>query len=402
MFERVLGKGFAGGQTQGSAKGLAKRLDRRKVLAAAALALLAACKTVPTGPSKPPPEPERPTSSLPADTERHRVALIVPLSGPNGAIGQSIANAATMAVLDTNADNLRITTYDSAAGIPAAANRAIADGNKLILGPLMGDDIPVVATAARAARVPVISFSNDTTVTGRDVYIMGTVPEQSIERTVRYARAQGANRFAALIPSGEYGERVSGAVLAAVRAGGGTMVAMENYDRSAAAVGAAVRRLNTRGPFDAVLIADGGRIALQAAPLLKTARGTGPRILGTELWSGEAGISTAPALRGAWYSAVSDTRYRQFADSYRTRFGSPPYRLATLGYDAVLLTLRIARDWRPGTALPTGKLNDRGGFLGLDGAFRFDHGIIERAFEVREIRAGGVSVVSPAPAKFAD
>ena len=385
MFDRVLSKG----------------LDRRKIVAAAALALLVACKTVPTGPRTPPPPPERPTSTLPADTQRHRVALIVPLSGPNGAIGQSIANAANMAVLDTNADNLRITTYDSTGGAPAAAQRAIADGNKLILGPLMGNDTPLVANVARGARVPVISFSNDTTVAGGNVYIMGNVPEQSIDRTIHYARRQGAGRFAALIPAGEYGERVSGAVLNAVRSSGGTMVAMENYDRSAPALSAAVRRLNARGPFDAVLIADGGRMALQAAPLLKP-RGTGPRLLGTELWSGEAGIATAPALRGAWFSAVSDTRYRQFADSYRSRFGAAPYRLATLGYDSVLLTLRIARDWRPGAPLPTGKLTDSGGFLGLDGAFRFDRGVIERAFEVREVRAGGVAVVSPAPAKFAD
>jgi hypothetical protein len=254
---------------------------------------------------------------------------------------------------------------------------------------------------ARPARVPVISFSNDTTVAARDVYIMGNVPEQSIARTVRYARSQRAARFAALIPSGEYGERVSGAVLEAVRSSGGTMVAMENYTRSNAAVTAAVRRLNARGPFDAVLIADGGRIATMAAPLLKP-RGTGPRILGTELWSGEAALTTTPGLRGAWFSAVSDGRYRQFADSYRSRFGSPPYRLATLGYDAVLLTLRIARDWRPGTVLPTGRLADSGGFVGLDGAFRFDRGVIERAFEVREVRAGGVTVISPAPTKFED
>lgn len=393
MFERLLGAAVN--------RGLARGVDRRKVLAAAAMAFVAACTTVPRDRAPPPPLPDRPTSSLPTDTQRHRIALIVPLSGPNGAIGQSIANAATMAVLDTNAETLRITTYDSAGGASAAAGRAIADGNKLILGPLMGDDTPAVAAAARPARVPVISFSNDTTVTGRDVYIMGNVPEQSIERTVRYARSQGATRFGALIPSGEYGERVSGAVLAAVRSSGATMAAMENYDRSNAAVGAAVRRLNSRGPFDAVLIADGGRIATQAAPLLKP-RGTGPRILGTELWSGEAALTTTPALRGAWFSAVSDGRYRQFAESYRSRFGARPYRLATLGYDAVLLTLRIARDWRPGTPLPTAKLADSGGFIGLDGAFRFDRGVVERAFEVREVRAGGVTVISPAPGKFQD
>ena len=53
---------------------------------------------------------------LPTDTARHRVALLVPLSGENAAVGRSIANATTMALLDTNAENLRITTYDTATG----------------------------------------------------------------------------------------------------------------------------------------------------------------------------------------------------------------------------------------------------------------------------------------------
>jgi branched-chain amino acid transport system substrate-binding protein len=57
---------------------------------------------------------------------------------------------------------------------------------------------------------------------------------------------------------------------------------------------------------------------------------------------------------------------------------------------------------RPGTTFPTSRLSDRGGFLGLDGPFRFNNGVIERAFEVREVRAGGVTVVSPAPEKFDD
>lgn len=375
--------------------------DRRKFVAVAAMALLAACKVVPSGPPVTVPVPDRPISNLPTDTERHRIALIVPMSGANASVGQSIANAATMAVLDTNAENLRITTYDSSAGIEAAASRAIADGNKLILGPLLGEHTPIVAKHAAPARVPIISFSNDNTVATRNVYIMGNVPEQALRRTVTFARSRGANRFGALIPGGEYGRRASAELMAAVRDNGGVVGAIETYNRSAGSVAAAAKQLNTRGPLDAVLIADGGRIAAQAAPLVKSGSST-TRILGTELWSGESVIASTPALRGAWFSAVSDGRFRQFSGSYRGRFGAAPNRLATLGYDAVLLTLRIARDWRPGTTFPTSRLADPGGFVGLDGPFRFRNGVIERAFEVREVRAGGVTVVSPAPEKFAD
>ena len=66
-----------------------------------------------------------------------------------------------------------------------------------------------------------------------------------------------------------------------------------------------------------------------------------------------------------------------------------------------MLTLRVARSWKPGTTFPTAKLYDPEGFLGLDGVFRFGaNGVVERALEVVEIRQGGVTVVSPAPARL--
>ncbi|MEM6266886.1 MAG: penicillin-binding protein activator, partial [Pseudomonadota bacterium] len=107
------------------------------------------------------------------------------------------------------------------------------------------------------------------------------------------------------------------------------------------------------------------------------------------------------AIDGALFSAVSDGRFKRFADSYEQRFGGKPYRIATLGYDAVLLTLRVARDWRVGDRFPREQMFDRGGFLGVDGPFRFNRrGIAERALEVREVRDGQVLEVDPAPANF--
>lgn len=380
------------------------KMDRRKLVTLGTLALLAGCQMIPKGPTAPPPPPPPPPPSadmLPTDTMRHRVALLVPMSGENAAVGQSIANAATMALLDTNAQNLRITTYDTATGPEAAASKAIADGNKLILGPLLSDHIPAVSKQAFRARVPIVSFSNDAGAAARDIFIMGTLPGDSVERTVAYASGQGINTFAALVPKGEYGQRASSALLSATRAGGGSVVAMESYDRSSGSIGAAAQRLRARGGYQAVLIADGGRLASQAAPQLKDAADAAPRILGTELWSGESVVTSTPALRGALFSAVPDARFQQFSRSYKSRFGTQPYRIATLGYDAVLLTLRIARDWKEGTVFPTAKMFDPGGFLGLDGAFRFDKsGVVQRALEVRQVRAGGVDVVSPAPTRF--
>ncbi|WP_296676196.1 penicillin-binding protein activator [Novosphingobium sp.] len=376
------------------------RLPKRHLAAFTAALLVAGCKVIPTAPKDIPPPP---VDALPNDQQRHRIALLVPMTGANAGIGQAIANATTMALLDTNAKSIRITTYDTANGAGAAAKRAISEGARLILGPLQAEDVAPIAGVARAARIPVITYSSDEGVASRDVFQLGTTPVNSINRTVSYARGRGAMRFGLLAPSGDYGSRATAAFTSAVRASGGTLIASTSYDRSNTSVISAAQRLRQRGTFDAILIADGTRFAVLAAPNLKSGAAASPRLLGTELWSGESGVAKTPSLRGAWFAAVADNRFRQFADSYKTRFGSAPYRMATMGYDSVLLTVRIARDWKVGTPFPTARLIDRDGFLGLDGPFRFGaNGIIERALEVREARAGTVSVVSAAPARFAD
>ncbi|WP_041392226.1 penicillin-binding protein activator [Sphingobium sp. SYK-6] len=380
----------------------------RQGLALLGALLLSACASVVPRTEPPPPPPPPKTGDLdldkglPTDTQRHRVALLVPLSGTNAGVGRSISNATTMALLDTKTERLRVTTYDTGKGAAEAAKQAVAEGNRLILGPLTADEVRAAAPVARAAKVPIISYSNDESVAGNGVFLLGYSPEQSVERVVGYARSRDLSNFAALVPRGVYGERAGAAFLSRVKAAGGTVVAMETFDRSAASVQAAIKRLAASSSYDALLIADVGRIALQAGPLVRANGGADVRILGTELWNTETGLTSSAALRGAWYASVSDNLYRTLSSKYRASFGTAPYRLASLGYDSVLLAVRIAADWKPGTAFPVGRLTDPEGFSGIDGAFRFSRdGIAERALEVTEIGAGATSVVDPAPRGFA-
>lgn len=380
-----------------------RQIKLRFVAAVAISMSLAACQVVPkAAPDSAPPPSSGDTGineGLPTDTDRHRVALLVPQSGANADVGNSIANATTLALLDSRTEKLRITTYDTANGAAAAARQAIADGNKLILGPLLSEDVSAVAPIARAAKIPVLSFSNDTSVAGNGVFIMGFVPGQSVERVVKYSRGKGHQRFGALVPKNVYGDRSAAAFRSAVQAAGGTLVSVESYDRSATALTGAARRLANAGAIDAVLIADIGGNAVRAVPVIKS--GGDRQILGTEMWNTDSGLAGHAAMRGAWFASVSDGLYGQLATKYRARFGSAPYRLGSLGYDSVLLTVRIARDWKPGTNFPAAKLVASDGFGGIDGIFRFnDRGIATRALEVSEVGAGGFRVIDPAPTKW--
>jgi ABC-type branched-subunit amino acid transport system substrate-binding protein len=371
---------------------------------------LAACSSiVPKGPAPTTPTgPAQPTGpevvqGLPTDTARHRVALLVPMTGTNAGVGQSIANATTLALLDTKTDRVRITTYDTALGAAAAVNKALADGNRLILGPLLAEDARVIGPIAAKANVPVVSFSNDASIAGGGVYVLGYNTAQSIDRVVDFAKDKGLTRFGALVPRGTYGERAGNALLRAVEQAGGTVVSMQSFDRSPASITAAVKKLQASSSYDALLIADSGRVALQVAPIVRKNGGATARLLGTELWNTDTSLAASPVLRGAWFASVSDTLYRQLATKYRARYGAAPFRLSSLGYDSVLLTVRIAQDWKPGSPFPAARLRDAGGFSGIDGAFRFNRqGVAERALEVNEVGTGASTVVDPAPRGFGE
>ncbi len=418
---RILGQGATNG-------------NRARALAVLSIALAAAaCTTAPqrtalsTPPPPPPPTAVRPATPPPAAAARNRVAVLVPTTGANAAVGQSIANAATMALLDTGGNRLDLQIYDTAPGAAAAASRALADGAKLFLGPLLGPDVRAVQPLAAAAGVPVLSFSNDVALAGDGTYVLGFLPSQSVARVVAYARSRGVERFAALVPAGVYGQRAATAFLRAVEAAGGKAVAVQSYPRTSAGLLLAARKLTNYDArsaaatktaalrpdgtvaavskqiapvaFQALLIANSGQIAAAVAPALAQFGANRVLIMGTELWNSEPAITRSAALRGAVFAAVPDERFRQLSARYREKFGGSPSRLASLGYDGVLLAAN-ATSWAPGTSFPRATLTAASGFTGIDGFFRLTSGgIAERGLEVEQVGPGGFAVVAPARAE---
>lgn len=393
--------------------------------------LVAACsapKKAPPVVAPPPPPPVVQPKPVPLPEARlNKVALLVPLTGPNAALGESIANAAALAMADLGKPQVQLISIDTAPGAGEAAAKAVAEGAGLILGPLLASDVPAVTAAVAGRPVPILSFSNDAGVAGGDVFVLGFQPGQAIARVVNYARSRGIERFAALVPQGAYGQRAQLAFVKAVNDAGGRSTAVVSYARDPARLPAAAAqvtnydaRVRASGkpqiradgtvarvagalapvPFQALMIADSGAAAARfLTPLARYGAAPGQVvILGTELWNNEPGLQRVPALKGALYATVSDARFNQLAARYRAKHGTNPSRLASLGYDAVLLASSLAGRWPLGQPFPKAALLARDGFAGIDGAFRFSaSGVAERALEVDQL---GTGVVSPAPTSF--
>ena len=51
----------------------------------------------------------------------------------------------------------------------------MADGNRLVLGPLTAEEIAPVAAVTRAAKVPMLTYTGDAGVAARDIFVLGTM-----------------------------------------------------------------------------------------------------------------------------------------------------------------------------------------------------------------------------------
>ncbi len=391
---------------------MARRGGRLTGLAGATLlcAALAACIGVPEAPRPQaqalPPEVGRPEAETGRSigTGSVKVALIVPLSGQGAAVGTALRNAAELAYEDFQKPDLRILVKDDRGtpeGAREAAQAAFAEGAEMVLGPLFAGNVQTAGGVARGAGKPVIAFSTDAAVAARGVYLISFLPQSEVDRIVDEATAGGRRSFAALIPETVYGNAVEAQFREAVARRGARLVAIERY--AAGAPGPAVERLRRviagpSAPADALFVPDTPEGLAGVAPAL-TKIGFAPtrvRPVGLALWN-DPRVLAQPAFQGGWFAAPDATGFSAFAGRYQARFGEAPPRTASLGYDAVSLSVALVRQYGS-QRFADATLTNAAGFAGIDGTFRFQpEGLSERALAVYEIRNNAATVVSPAP-----
>jgi ABC-type branched-subunit amino acid transport system substrate-binding protein len=340
-----------------------------------------------------------------------KVALLLPLSGPNAELGKAMLEAAQLALFTTGSEKLTLVPRDTAGtadGAARAAKSAIDDGAKLILGPLIADEVVAVRPIAQAANVNIIGFATKTEVAGGNVFLMGFLPKQEVVREVGYAREQGLGRFAALAPNSPYGHLMGDALKEIAGASGGTLTRVEYFDARSGDASASIKRLlpSAAGPaagasYDALLLPTGGDQLKQVAAQLRSA-GIDPattRLLGSGLWD-DPSITSDPNLAGGWFAASPPDIRHDFEGRYQGAYGRLPPRLASLGFDAAALAAVLAKTDSP-DPFSAQAIQNPNGFTGVDGLFRFGaDGLVQRGLAVLEVSPGGDKVVSPAPKSF--
>ncbi|MCA0042685.1 penicillin-binding protein activator [Celeribacter litoreus] len=341
------------------------------------------------------------------------VALLVPYDSQTPGdivVAQSLENAARLAIADLDGAQIDLRVYPTsgiAEGASVAASLAVKDGAKIILGPVYGGSAQLAGLPARNAGINVLSFSNNPDVAGGNVFILGPTFENTADRLVSYARAQGKNQI--MLVNGNSPAEIAGAnaIKGAIAGNGASLVAEQSFELTQQAVIQAIRPIVSTARetgADTVFFTSGndGAMPLLAQMLPENGMTSpDPQFVGLQRWNVPSSALTLPGLQNSWFAIPDQMLTANFSSRYTAAYGEPPHALAGLAYDgiAAIGALVEAGDQN---ALTAQGLTRGSGFVGVNGIFRLlPDGTNQRGLSVATIQDNQVVEIDPAPRAFA-
>jgi outer membrane PBP1 activator LpoA protein len=175
-----------------------------------------------------------------------QIALLLPLSGRQGAAALQVRDGFLTAYYSlpaTERPGLRV--YDTGQmSVAAALNQATTDGAGFIVGPLTREE--VVAAAGYSGPRPPMLILNALTgpvPAGNALYQFALSPEEEARQVARRVVADGNRAGVALVPSGEWGRRVLAAFSQELNAAGGQLLDTATYDADSTDYAAAISQV---------------------------------------------------------------------------------------------------------------------------------------------------------------
>lgn len=338
------------------------------------------------------------------------VALLLPYGSPNPgdeSLARGLENAARLAAADLGSGSVNITVYrtgGSASTAGSVASQAAAAGADVILGPLRSDAANAAAVAVSNAGINVLSFSNNSSIAGGNLFILGNTFDNIATRLMSYAAAQGRNRVVVVYPNTPVGQIARGAIVRATSGSSAQVVGDGSFEFSQEGIVAAAPRIaqtiNSSGA-NAIMITSDSTGALPLLAQLLPEQGVSPSVtkyIGLTRWDIPAQTLTLPGVQGGWFALPDPGLSAQFSNRYQGAYGSSPHPLAGLAYDGIAAIGALGAQKLSPTK---GNLTQSSGFKGVNGVFRFlANGGNQRALAVAQVSNSTVQIIDPAPKSF--
>lgn len=341
-----------------------------------------------------------------------QVALLLPGgagAGSDSLLASNFENAARLAISDLNGVRVDLRIYNTGADplqAASVASRAVDEGAKIILGPLFAEAANAAGVAVAPRNVNVLAFSNNPTIAGGNVFVLGATFQNTANRLVQYSKRQGISRYMIVHGNDLQGQVGRDAIASAVRNNGGEVAGIESYPLSQQGIVSATSRIaaaTKSGGANAVFMTAGVNADL---PILATSlpeagvNPTSTRYIGLTRWNAAPQALALPGLQGGLFALPDQTMSGLFESRYNAAYGSQPHPLAGLAYDGIAaIGALIAKG--NANALTKQALTSPQGFQGTAGIFRLlPNGLNERGLAVATIRNNQVVVLEQAPRSF--
>ncbi len=347
-----------------------------------------------------------------------QIALLVPLesqSNKTNNVSNNLINSARLAVEDLKHLNLVLTVYPTSGEAKRAvyaAKAAIDRGAQIIVGPLFSEETAFIKSSMKNTNIKIISLSNDPSVAGENVFIMGTTFQTAADTVVKFALSQGINRLAIVGPDGSVGQNGLRAAEIAVEKNGGVLTSTAKYPltvkgirNSAPKIYELLKKSNPSGLIFTDSPTRGlGFISEQLQQLYDNDKKKPPQFMGLTRWDSTEQILSESSLQKGWFVVPNQKFIEPYNERYLTTFGNKPNGFASLAYDAIALI---------GAILETNNVNgntdkfdkkyflDTNGFVGINGIFRFQpDGTNERLLSIAEVTPDSYVIIEQAKNKF--
>ncbi|KEJ95505.1 penicillin-binding protein activator [Pseudosulfitobacter pseudonitzschiae] len=339
------------------------------------------------------------------------VALLVPRGGSasDNLLANSLENAARLAMRDLSgvAIDLRVyATAGNAATAASVATQAVNDGAKIIIGPVYAEAANAAGVAAASAGVNVLAFSNNTTIAGGNVFVLGPTFQTTANRLVSYAARQGKSRIVVVSAQDVAGQLGRSAIQNAISNSGATLAGSVDYPLSQQGVIDAVPRIKSTvdsSGADAVFMTSSTASALPLLAQLLPEAGIQPTVtqyIGLTRWDIPSPTLSLPGLQGGWFALPDPARSAAFSAKYQAAYGSTPHPIASLGFDGIAAVGALVAKGNS-NALTGAALTQGAGFQGASGIFRLrSDGTNDRGLAIATIRNNQVVVIDAAPQSF--
>ena len=371
-------------------------------VAISALALMTACApTMPTTTTGPKVDTSKPVP----------VALLVPQSSDGTAqIAADLENAARLAAAQLDDLEIDLRVYDTAGDATVAASvaqQAVDDGAKIIIGPLYAEAANAAGTAVADDGVNVLSFSNNTTIAGGNVFVLGKTFDNTARRIVSFAAEQGKERAMVI-----HSDRIDGqmGLNAFQGAAAGTnlrIVSAQSFELTQESVVNTVPLIRASAEIedvDTLFLTSSSAGALPLLAQLLPEAGLDPanvQYVGLTRWDIPPQTLELNGLQGGWFAVPDLTRTENFSTQFQEQFGNRPHQLASLAFDGIAAIGALAQAGFD-DILTREALTQPSGFQGVDGIFRLkDDGTNERGLAIATVQDKQVLIIDPAPRSFA-